>query len=103
MIVPKRPRAKHGMTSPTVWTLGVLPRQTLRAAIEAGWVASDGEIPDRNLQPASLDLTLGPVAYRLRSSFLPGSRDVRSKLREYQMGELDLRGGAVLEQNRPYL
>jgi dCTP deaminase len=83
--------------------IGVLPRQAIRRAIEAGWIASDAEIPDRNMQPASLDLTLGPKAYRLRCSFLPGSRSVRDKLREYQMEELDLRAGAVLEQNRPYL
>jgi dCTP deaminase len=62
------------------------------------------DIPDRNIQPASLDLTLGDVAYRLRCSFLPGTSPVRDKLREYGMGELDLTDdGAVLEQNRPYL
>jgi dCTP deaminase len=88
----------------THWPEGVLPRQALREFIEAGYIASDAEIPDKNLQPASIDLTLGPVAYRLRSSFLPGSVTVREKLSEYAMGELDLTGdGAVLEQNRPYL
>jgi dCTP deaminase len=49
-------------------------------------------------------LTLGPVAYRLRCSFLPGAWSVREKLNEYGMGELDLSGeGSVLEIDRPYL
>jgi dCTP deaminase len=83
---------------------GVLPRQVLRALIEQGVISSDQNIPDRNLQPASLDLTLGDFAYRLRCSFLPGNEPVREKLRRYEMGQLDLTGpGAVLEQNRPYL
>ena len=88
----------------TRWPEGVLPRQALREFIEAGYIASDAEIPDTNLQPASIDLTLGPVAYRLRSSFLPSSGTVREKLQDYFMGDLDLTGdGAVLEQDRPYL
>lgn len=82
---------------------GVLPRQSIRQLVDAGHVTADGGVPDANIQPASLDLRIGDTAYRLRCSFLPGSQRVRDKLREYQMGELDLTRGAVLEQNRPYL
>lgn len=90
--------------STTLTQNGVLPRQLIRALIEDGVVASDQSIPERNLQPASLDLTLGDFAHRLRCSFLPGNEPVRDKLQKYEMGQLDLRnGGAVLEQDRPYL
>ena len=83
---------------------GVLPRQGLRRLIADGQIRSSAGIAERNIQPASLDLTLGDVAYRLRCSFLPGTSPVRDKLREYGMDELDLTDdGAVLEQNRPYL
>jgi dCTP deaminase len=76
----------------------------LRRLIDEGAISSTTGIPERNIQPASLDLTLGDTAYRLRCSFLPGTSSVREKLTEYGMGELDLAGnGAVLEQNRPYL
>ncbi len=76
----------------------------MRALIDEGRIRSSVDIPDRNIQPASLDLTLGDVAYRLRCSFLPGNSPVRKKLVEYGMDELDLTGnGTVLEQNRPYL
>ena len=83
--------------------LGVLPRQAIKAAIDAGWVTSAASIDEKHVQPASLDLTLGRRAYRLRSSFLPGRRSVAEQLDTFQMDELDLTHGAVLEQGRPYL
>ena len=75
-------------------------------AIKQGWIASsEGELPAQSIQPASLDLRLGDVAYRLRCSFLPDDEPVESALRRYEMGRIDLAGGAggILEQNRPYL
>jgi dCTP deaminase len=82
---------------------GVLPRQAIKAAIQAGWVSSVARIEDKHVQPASLDLTLGMRAYRLRSSFLPGRRSVEEQLATFMMDEIDLTEGAVLEQGRPYL
>ena len=82
---------------------GVLPRQAIKAAIQAGWVSSVARIEDKHVQPASLDLTLGMRAYRLRSSFLPGRRSVEEQLATFLMDEIDLTEGAVLEQGRPYL
>ena len=55
---------------------GVLPRQNLREAERLGIITTTAiEIPESGFQPASLDLLLGPTAYRIGSSFLPG--DVR--------------------------
>ena len=72
--------------------IGVLPDVHLRKAIEAGHVSADPfRIPERSVQPASLDLTLGRRAYRLRCSFLPDTKDVADKLAEHSMGEVDLR------------
>ena len=83
---------------------GVLPRQRLAELVSSGAIYADNSDPAANLQPASVDLTLGDVAYRLRCSFLPGNDSVRDKLHRYEMGHIDLSGdGAVLEQNRPYL
>jgi dCTP deaminase len=86
-------------------TPGVLPSQLLAEAVEAGWVdAGDLKVPGANIQPASLDLRLGETAYRVRCSFLPGDREVRGKLGDFIVDELDLRRqGAVLETGRPYL
>jgi dCTP deaminase len=84
---------------------GVLPSQHLRAAIDAGYLdGGDYKIPNEAIQPASVDLRLGEVAYRIRCSFLPDKETVEQKVKHYIIDELDLRDeGAVLETNRPYL
>jgi dCTP deaminase len=84
---------------------GVLPAQHLHQAIEAGVLdAGPFKIPAENVQPASLDLRLGEVAYRIRCSFLPDKLTVEQKMKDYVLDELDLhKGGALLETNRPYL
>lgn len=86
-------------------TNGVLPSQLLHAAVAAGYVdGGDFKIPESSVQPASIDLRLGEVAYRIRCSFLPGTDSVERKVKDYIVDELDLRrDGAVLETNRPYL
>jgi dCTP deaminase len=80
---------------------GVLPAQWLRRALDDGLVTGDVAPA---VQPASLDLHLGDTAYRLRCSFLPDlTHTVEQRLDEFVMGEVDLKAGAVLERNRPYL
>jgi dCTP deaminase len=84
---------------------GVLPSQAIREAIANGWItAGDYRIPRELVQPASLDLRLGPTAWALRCSFLP---DAGSTVEEKRAGiaydEIDLRDGATLERDRPYL
>jgi dCTP deaminase len=81
---------------------GVFASQHLVEAIDAGWIA--GHVDGSSVQPASLDLHLGPVAYRIRCSFLPGPETVERRVKAYVVDELDLTAeGAVLETQRPYL
>lgn len=84
---------------------GVLPVQHLEKAIAANVISGGGfTIPAENLQPASLDLRLGEIAYRIRCSFLPDDEAVERKLKDVVIDELNLHAeGAVLETNRPYL
>ncbi len=84
---------------------GVLPCQYLERAIAARVIdAGRFTIPGENVQPASLDLRLGEVAYRIRCSFLPDRQTVERRLKDYIIDELDLRrDGVVLETKRPYL
>jgi len=87
---------------------GVLPNQHLQQLIEAGVVAAPegSPIPSENVQPASIDLRLGPVAHPLRCSFLPGQEAVLQRMNSSVKdgGEVDLRGGGgELEAGRPYL
>ncbi len=84
---------------------GVLPNQHIELAIAGGVIHAGGyTIPRENVQPASLDLRLGDVAYRIRCSFLPGRHTVERRIKDFTIDELDLRReGAVLETNLPYL
>jgi dCTP deaminase len=85
-------------------TSGVLPAQALRQLIASGALTGDPAIRDDQLQPASLDLRLGPVAYRVRASFLAGNgRRVQDRLDEFTMHKVNLAEGAVLEKNCVYV
>jgi dCTP deaminase len=90
--------------APAVGT-GVLPAQRLREAIAEEWlVAGAWRIPDESVQPASVDLRLGERAWALRCSFLPDSDStVEHKAQDLAFEEIDLRDGATLERDRPYL
>jgi dCTP deaminase len=84
---------------------GVLPAQGLRKAIGDEWIQSDPyRIPPDSVQPASLDLRLGEFAWALRCSFLPDtSSTVEDKIAGIAFQKIDLRDGATLERDRPYL
>ncbi|QPH53153.1 2'-deoxycytidine 5'-triphosphate deaminase [Pontivivens ytuae] len=83
--------------------VGVLPSQAIAGMIERGAIRATEPIPEEQIQPASLDLRLGRVAYRVRASFLPGDGTVEDRLPTFSMHEISLDGGAVLEKGCVYL
>jgi dCTP deaminase len=84
---------------------GVLPSQGLWQAIEEGWISSgDFRIRRESVQPASIDLRLADHAWALRCSFLPNAgTTVMERVEDLALDRLDLRDGATLERDRPYL
>jgi dCTP deaminase len=84
---------------------GVLPDTALEAAIAAGHIRAARPFAPDQVQPASLDLRLGPKAHRLRASFLPGpGMRVADRLdADLVMHTIDLSQGAVLEKGCVYL
>jgi dCTP deaminase len=85
-------------------TAGVLPAQALRVMIAAGTLNGSPAILPDQIQPASLDLRLGTVAYRVRASFLAGNgAKVADRLAEFEMHRVDLTHGAVLEKGCVYV
>ena len=87
------------------YSTGILPSHVLRRLIRARReVLATEDIMDVQIQPASIDLRLGAMAYRIRASFLPG-RDARvaDKLSDMAIHEIDLKSGAVLETGCVYL
>ncbi|MDA0239319.1 MAG: 2'-deoxycytidine 5'-triphosphate deaminase [Proteobacteria bacterium] len=85
-------------------TTGILPCQAIEALIRSREILSEVDILEDQIQPSSVDLRLGTVAYRVRASFLPGSAyTVRDKLDAFTMHKIDLTDGAVLEKGCVYI
>ncbi|HJN22055.1 MAG: 2'-deoxycytidine 5'-triphosphate deaminase [Alphaproteobacteria bacterium] len=96
--------AAQGKSKGYMRATGILPYQALAAAVRAGEVSAVREMEAVQIQPSSLDLRLGAVAYRIRASFLPGpDTAVLEKLARYGMHEIDLTEGAVLEKGCAYM
>lgn len=83
---------------------GILPVQAIRVLISAGALKAAQPLDPGQIQPASVDLRLGPRAYRVRASFLPGpGGQVTSKLADLKLHEFDIENGAVLETGCVYV
>ena len=83
---------------------GVLPSQKIKDMIINSQIILTNPVDIDQVQPASLDLRLGKKAYRVRASFLAGSKNsVADRLSNFKMHEIDLRNGAVLEKGCVYV
>lgn len=88
-----------------VRTTGILPSQELEHLVRVTReIRSRESIQDDQYQPASLDLRLGSVAYRVRASFLPGKdATVEKKLEDLAMHKMNISNGGVLERGCVYI
>ena len=83
---------------------GVLPDQSIQKMIDSATISAQPPILSEQIQPASLDLRLGNTAWRVRASFLSGEeRQLADRLKDFEMHEIDLRQGAVLEKGCVYV
>lgn len=84
---------------------GVLPVEAIAGLIEEGAITPGAPLTPSQLQPASLDLTVGRRGWRVRASFLPSkSRDVSARLKAgLAMQELDFERPQVLERGCVYV
>ncbi len=84
---------------------GILPSHVLKRLIRARReITATEDIEEAQVQPASIDLRLGAVAWRVRASFLPGpNATVQEKLSSVFMHEIDITNGAVLETGCVYI
>src|SRR5579871_24540 len=83
---------------------GILPDRMIAALVKSGAIIPAGELDEDQIQPASIDLRLGEIAYRVRASFLPGpDATVGERIDELKLHEIDLSDGAVLETNCVYI
>ncbi len=83
---------------------GILPDRAIRDLLHSGQITASQDIPPDQIQPASIDLRLGNVAYQVRASFLPGPQaTVMDKIHQLDGYEIPLREGAVLEKGCVYV
>src|SRR5687767_13961649 len=93
------------LTEPvTSRTTGVLPSQRLEEMISSGHIRADTPIGSDQIQPSSIDLRLGSIAYRVTASFLPStSSTVQRKLQDLKLTEIDLSQPALFEKGKVYI
>ena len=85
---------------------GILPWQEIKRLVQSGRIGSTQDIPDSQIQPASIDLRLGRVAYRVQASFLRGrSATLLTKVHELLHSTIDLTQPmpALLEPGAVYI
>lgn len=70
---------------------GILPWQEIRRMVSNGQISATPEVPESQIQPSSIDLRLGPVAYRVQASFLRGrATTLQTKVNELVDSTIDL-------------
>jgi dCTP deaminase len=83
---------------------GILPDHLIATLAKQGAILPAYDFLPDQIQPASLDLRLGEIAYRVRASFLPGPRTtVAERIDELKLHEIALGDGAVLETGCVYI
>jgi dCTP deaminase len=83
---------------------GILPSQEIRELIKSGKICSAEDIAESQIQPASIDLRLGRVAYRVEASFLPNrSSTISAKIRALQLDMIDLTDPALLTRGHVFI
>lgn len=84
---------------------GMLPSQEIRELIRTGHIRAFPEITEQQIQPASLDLRLGEVGYRVQASFVPHHSTVERGLADAGliMSRVDLTRTTVFERGCVYV
>jgi dCTP deaminase len=97
----------EGATVPLAFAVdqrGILPDHLIAALAKSGAIIPAYALDADQIQPASLDLRLGEIAYRVRASFLPGPRTtVAERIDDLKLHEFSLSDGAVLETGCVYI
>jgi dCTP deaminase len=96
--------ASEARVTDTAQGRGILPAHAIERLVTARQIVLGRDLAGDQIQPASLDLRLGRVAYRVRASFLPGPQHVvKTRLDEFALHQFDLTDGAVLETGCVYI
>ena len=82
---------------------GILSSLEIKELIRNGRIRP-GEIDESQIQPASIDLRLGSVAYRVQAGFLPSSAStVEAKINDLKLAEYDLTKPTLMERDAVFV
>lgn len=95
----------HDEVAKTSRIEGMLPSQEIRELIANGYIGAFPEVTERQIQPASLDLRLGDVGYRVQASFVPQNSTVERGIADagLAMSRVDLTRTSVFEKGCVYI
>jgi dCTP deaminase len=78
---------------------GILPSQEIQELINNRNILSMDAIEAGQIQPASMDLRLGKIGYRVQASFLPSrASTISKKINDLKLAEIDLTRPTLLER-----
>ena len=80
-----------------------LNRTEIKNLILKKAIKSVNKINNNQLQPASLDLTISTVCYRIKASFIPNEMSISSILKDLVLNKIDLKSEFLLEKGCIYL
>ena len=83
--------------------LGTLVYQDYKILINNKQILSKSLIPEDSIQPASIDLRLGNIAYEVSSSFLAINEKVSKKINNFKKKEIDISNGYLFKKNKTYI
>ncbi len=95
----------HDEVAQTSRIEGMLPSQEIRELIANGYIRAFPEVTEQQIQPASLDLKLGDVGYRVQASFVPQNSTVEQGIADagLAMSRVDLTRTTVFEKGCVYI
>ena len=80
-----------------------LNRNQIITLIRNKSIYSNRSITNKQIQPASLDLTLSNVCYRIKASFIPNDIKISKVINELALTKINLNRNTLLEKNCIYL
>ena len=80
-----------------------LNRNEIKDLVLKKSIKSINRISNSQLQPASLDLTISTICYRIKASFIPNQMSISSILKDLVLNKIDLKNEFLLEKGCIYL
>ncbi len=80
-----------------------LNREQILYLISKKKIYSNNSLSKNQIQPASLDLTLSNICFRIKASFIPNNIKISKVIKELSLTKIDLNKNSLLEKNCIYL